>query len=229
MLKTCQQSVIDWFLVFFSTPKMNFYKTVFFHNFYLRGTRPRFFRSRILVPDLLFSDSPNPEHRFANSTTIRLKLQMEQTKASNSNFRMFSSNFFRNIICFTFLLFCVGVVWFLTSQNPHFVDVAKTETTSIVQKLGLTESTIPGIQSLRIIYPPWLQLEISESKSSWNSSIKILCLINTSRKQLKNRAIHVNATWAKRCDKYLFLSYDPVSLSFKIPISRGVISSETQS
>ena len=51
----------------------------------------------------------------------------------------------------------------------------------------------------------------SEVSQALKRSVRVLCWIMTSLNNTESRAVHVNATWAPRCNKYVFITSKPVS------------------
>uniref|UniRef100_A0A914Q2T4 Uncharacterized protein n=1 Tax=Panagrolaimus davidi TaxID=227884 RepID=A0A914Q2T4_9BILA len=49
----------------------------------------------------------------------------------------------------------------------------------------------------------------SEVSQALKQSVRVLCWIMTGLNNTESRAIHVNATWAPRCNKYVFITSKP--------------------
>uniref|UniRef100_A0A914QTI2 Uncharacterized protein n=1 Tax=Panagrolaimus davidi TaxID=227884 RepID=A0A914QTI2_9BILA len=59
-------------------------------------------------------------------------------------------------------------------------------------------------------YSNWsFQISESEVSQALKQSVRILCWIMTGLNNTESRAIHVNATWAPRCNKYVFITSKP--------------------
>ncbi len=70
---------------------------------------------------------------------------------------------------------------------------------------------------LFIVY--FLINQINFNKVSPINSVRICCLILTAPKYFDTRTRAVNATWAPRCDKYLFISEPSNSTTHRFPIA----------
>uniref|UniRef100_A0A7E4VSA9 Glycoprotein-N-acetylgalactosamine 3-beta-galactosyltransferase 1 n=1 Tax=Panagrellus redivivus TaxID=6233 RepID=A0A7E4VSA9_PANRE len=72
--------------------------------------------------------------------------------------------------------------------------------------------------------------------SALKDTVRVFCWIMTSPKNIKSRAIHVNATWAPRCNKYVFVvsnstnstDYDLPIVELEIPDGRNSLWGKTK-
>lgn len=68
---------------------------------------------------------------------------------------------------------------------------------------GLESYSEQGIMTVYV-------LDEGELSKLIKSEVRILCWIMTSRNNTYKKAVHVNATWAQRCNKHVFITTDPV-------------------
>uniref|UniRef100_A0A7E4V054 Glycoprotein-N-acetylgalactosamine 3-beta-galactosyltransferase 1 n=1 Tax=Panagrellus redivivus TaxID=6233 RepID=A0A7E4V054_PANRE len=72
---------------------------------------------------------------------------------------------------------------------------------------------------------------LSVSETLFNN-VRVFCLITTAKDNVETRAIHVNATWAKRCNKHVFVSTAEnaslPSVDFGFPEGRAYLWNKTE-